>query len=183
MTYLKDTKPMSKLKMITKMKWTSDADKLLARLWNEGETLSGVAKAMCEKGYNVNRNQISGRKNRLKLMGVLLVVREQSPQIRVKINGNVVVPLPTIRSASRLPVTEQELAMLARNPGVEYLALDNYRCKAILDSRGEYGLPKCCGLLQGLDYSGGPTVYCQTHFRLYTSPPRSGSAIPIKRGK
>ena len=52
--------------------------------------------------------------------------------------------------------------------GVEYLLNDG--CKAILDKRGEWDLPLCCGQPRDVDALGRPRPYCPRHVRIFCGP-------------
>ena len=57
----------------------------------------------------------------------------------------------------------------AESRGVNYFENEN-GCKAILDERGEWGLPKVCGDPRVEDHNG-TTSYCWAHLSQYTHRP------------
>jgi len=56
--------------------------------------------------------------------------------------------------------------------GVEYLDRRENGCRALLDKRGRWGLPMCCGVTQAKDAFGTNTSYCAKHLKLYTNQQR-----------
>ena len=154
--------------------WTEEADSLLIKLWDEGGSFAFVRHGLHEAGFDVTRNAIAGRKNRL---GESAFTRKTGRATR-KARDIVRVPLKqrskpvTAPKAAldRRKIEAAELDELSRNAGVNYLDLRKDGCKALLDTRGDDKLPRCCGLPRGLDYNGKLSEYCQTHFRLYHYP-------------
>jgi len=55
----------------------------------------------------------------------------------------------------------------AESRGVNYFENED-GCRAILDERGEWGLPKVCGDPRADDYTGTTTSYCLEHLEQYT---------------
>jgi hypothetical protein len=53
--------------------------------------------------------------------------------------------------------------------GVDYLEAGYDACKAILESRGAYNLPKVCGKLRCEDARGNPSPYCLEHHRRFNT--------------
>lgn len=149
-------------------RWTEEADALLIQLWDEGGSFAYVMEGLRAAGFNVSRNAIAGRKNRLgegrfqrktarpTKTWKLFVPRAEPPP-----------PRPAAPKLERRDANAAELEELYLNSGVRYLDLRRGRCKAILDKRGPDDLPMCCGKPCGLDYHGADSVYCSGHFRLY----------------
>ena len=52
--------------------------------------------------------------------------------------------------------------------GVQYL--DNTGCKALLDKRGKYDLPLCCGQPRCFTRNGSPSQYCKMHYLRFYYP-------------
>ena len=147
------------------MIWTGDDDARLIRLWDSGLSQTQIAREM---GLTVG--SIAGRRCRLRYGPFL----PNDPAYQIK--------LPKSRRKRAEPVknippelqplaevTIKHLEIISRNPGVDYLA--NTGCKALLERRGHWQLPMCCGRRCGYDFYGAKTPYCPTHFRLYTNPP------------
>jgi hypothetical protein len=159
------------------MIWDDKADALLIRLWDEGCSLAYVANGLKQAGYEVSRNAVSGRKHRLtsKLFkrktatATKTVKVERKPRERSK-------PVNSVKPTSRRPVTIEELDDITSHSGVEYLEQQTWGCKAIMPSRGgQWDLQRVCGKPRCLDYNGGMSSYCQTHFRMFTNP------VPLSR--
>lgn len=158
--------------MVELARWTEEADALLIQLWDEGGSFNYVMQGMRAAGYEVTRNAIAGRKNRLG-EGRFKRKTAKPTQRTWKMPTNPPKPRP---AAARPPperraVSARELEELFLNAGVNYLDLSKGRCKALLDKRDPHTkLPMCCGKPCGLDYHGADSVYCPTHFRLYYTP-------------
>jgi len=157
------------------MDWTDDADRLLVSLWQAGGTLNSVRDDMLEAGYNVTRNSIVGRKNRLKLMGVDIQVRPRAVQPRRiaqmqqqrQQRALPPTPPPTLLAFPVAPVADHD-------DGVDYLENGPDGCKALLEKRGSYGLPMCCGKQRVYDFDGSRSSYCSLHHRLYRTNTQAG---------
>jgi hypothetical protein len=149
------------------MMWDERADTLLIQLWDEGGSLSYVADGLKQAGYAVSRNAVSGRKHRLpatafkRKTATATKTTKAKPKERSK-------PVTKINVPSRLPVTDEERETITSNPGVEYLELSTWGCKAIMPTRGgKWKLQRVCGEPRCFDYNGSPSSYCQTHFRMF----------------
>ena len=144
------------------MIWNEAADRLLVELWNTGASLSLVADKLREAGYGeVTRSAIAGRKNCMPHE----LFRPHPPgrwskrsEARMSIVDSVSEPTkPKIRKPKKpAPV------------GVEYFDNTDDGCRAILNQRGAWGLPKVCGELRANDHSGGRSSYCPDHLQQYT---------------
>jgi hypothetical protein len=128
----------------SRIRWTAEWDALLVELWNAGGTLVSVAKDMTDAGFPVSFSAISGRRNRLGYA----VPRGMTPPPRPKKRG---------------PVTHWL--------GVEYIDNSEDGCKAVLETRGESGLRKCCGRLRALTDKGNLSPYCDHHTTTYRPLP------------
>ena len=152
------------------MLWTDEADDLLIRLWDEGGSLAYVADGMIKAGYDVSRNAVSGRRHRLPAEAfrrttptATNIVRIPSPRQHQRSK--------TVKVPSRTPITDAEIAFIAKHPGVEYLENDPRGCKAIMPTRGgPWELQRVCGRPRGLDYNGCISSYCPLHYRMFTTP-------------
>jgi hypothetical protein len=133
--------------------------------------MESIADALCETGFDANRNSVAGRRSRLKELRVPMVLRLRPPpkpkppprpkkkRIRIVSMNDKVTPKPVTMTADEM----------LKNPGVDYL--DNAGCKALLNKRsGVWNLPMCCGLPTAVDSDGNAQVYCPTHFRIFTQP-------------
>lgn len=124
--------------------WTGEWDALLIKLWNAGGTLVSVARDLTDAGFPVSPSAISGRRTRLGLS----VPRGMTPPPRPK--------------PKRGPVTHWQ--------GVDYIDNTEDGCKAVLETRGESGLRKCCGRLRALTDKGNLSPYCDHHTTTYSGP-------------
>src|SRR4029077_16747115 len=142
------------------MLWNEETDSVLIRLWDETGSLQALADGMAELGYQVTRSMISGRRFRLPKEAfrrqvsahILEQARPKPPRVR--------------RKTMTVPKVSHDDVPLSENRGVDYLSLQRWQCKAILDVRSvseeSWGLRKVCGLprLHG-------TPYCHQHGLLY----------------
>jgi hypothetical protein len=155
------------------MMWTPEADSILVKLWDEGASMAAIAAELRQAGFDANRNMVAGRRNRLKGHNVAMVMRSRPPpkfKLPQRRRPKKRIKLVSVSNvASKKPVTTDEVDRVQKQPGVDYL--DNAGCKALLTKRsGPWNLQMCCGLPTGVDFEGRSSVYCQTHFRLFTQP-------------
>jgi hypothetical protein len=150
--------------------WNDEADALLVKLFDEGLSLGQCAKGMTEAGYIVSRNAVAGRRHRLmpeafkrKVTSTRIIKSTPRPRQRSK---------PVENKPARKSVTISDIDALADNEGIEYLDLNPWQCKAIMEGpkSGPWMLHKVCGLPR---CEGSP--YCRGHLKLYTNP------IPAQR--
>jgi len=67
----------------------------------------------------------------------------------------------------RKQITVSDVEAIATNPGIEYLELEGWQCRAIIDGprTGPWKLNRVCGLPRVDGES-----YCRGHLKLYTNP-------------
>jgi len=147
--------------------WNDEADALLIKLWNEGGSLGHVAKGMVEAGYVVTRNAVAGRRHRImpeaftrKGSSTKVVKTRARPRQRSK-------PVENKSKILRKQITVSDVEAIATNPGIEYLELEGWQCRAIIDGprTGPWKLNRVCGLPRVDGES-----YCRGHLKLYTNP-------------
>jgi hypothetical protein len=141
------------------MLWNEEADGVLIRLWDEKGSIQAVADGMTELGFQVTRGMVSGRRFRLpkesfkRQLSVYMLEKAQPKPPRSR------------RKPMTVPKVSHDIP-LAENPGVDYLSLQRWQCKAILDERStseeSWQLRKVCGLPR---LYGSP--YCSAHSLLY----------------
>ena len=145
--------------------WDDRADTLLVKLWDTGHSMGKIAADLARAGYNVSRSAIAGRKHRLIKRGIE-VQREGKRTKPVKQLAR----MPTVKrvrvepEVAQAAVAEIEAASIdadAGLTGVDYF--ENEGCKAVLDTRGDWDLPRCCGEPRGYDSLGRDSPYCPTH--------------------
>lgn len=144
--------------------WTDEDDAVLNRLWDQGLSQTKIAREM-----GVTVGSVAGRRGRLRY-GPFLPYDPANRMMKAmsKPRAEPVKNVPP--ELQPLPeVTTKHLEVLRANPGVDYF--ENVGCKALLEKRGKWQLPMCCGRRCGYDHNGAQTSYCPTHFRLYTNPP------------
>jgi hypothetical protein len=158
------------------MIWTDEADDILIRLWDETGSLDAIAIGLNEAGFAVTKNSVSGRRHRLPREAFKRDISAYAAEIaRPK-------PAAPWRSHQKkvTPMTDQPkkppptpTVPFHEHQGIDYLDLQSWGCKAIMDRRSEDGwrLHKVCGRLR---LEGSP--YCRDHLRLYTSTDRRGVA-------
>jgi hypothetical protein len=155
------------------MVWNKTADELLLKLWTEGLSLTKVAEGLCEAGYDVKtRSTIAGRMHRLKQMGYEIEGRrviEKSVEEKSAVEVKMEKTQKEIEEAAqaRLAVfTRRGWRRFADQSPVDYLE-NNYGCKALMEERGVWDLPKCCGKIRACDPEGRRSSYCQEHYKLF----------------
>jgi hypothetical protein len=161
------------------MIWTEEADSLLIKLFDEGGSYGYVAEGMKARGYNVSRNAIAGRKFRI---APKQVFRRQSPLPLKTIPPKAIHPVRPSNQprstqmsdkAATAPqqITEKDIEAIRTWEGVDYLALPNNGCKAILDRPrgGQWLLQKVCGKPRATDANGNRSSYCKVHMSLYSN--------------
>jgi len=126
------------------MHWTGQADNLLRKLLATGRSMTEIAAALAEEGYNVTRGMIAGRKHRI------MLTERAMPQ----------------KPATPKPAAPKPPKSAAKWCGINYMDND-FGCKAILDQRGTDGLPMCCGLPRTERIQGGDSSYCAAHHAAY----------------
>ena len=138
--------------------WDAATVALTTRLWGEGYSAGHIAMQL----KNISRNAILGKLYRL----------------RVQTHGRN--PIHTVRPQQKAKPTartkrmsdEIEFRIEAEQPGnspVEYLAMEEHHCRALLDERGSDGLFLCCGRTRLRNRIGGwASSYCPRHDREYS---------------
>ncbi len=132
--------------------WTAEADALLIKLWGEGLSLSDIADGLKVAGYDVSRNAVSGRRHRI----TRSALKTQTP-------------MPVRRPRPRIVTPPKKKKPTAVNAASEVRGVDYFEndgCKALLDRRGDSGLPLACG--EPLAFEG--SVYCCTHAERFHHP-------------
>lgn len=150
---------------------------MLVKLWNAGGTLTSVAAAMTKRGFAVTRGGISGRRMRLGLATPRTFTQPERPK------------QPRERKAMGEKKTEPKIEAKPQRPnvvehfdGVEYLDLSGEGCKTVLETRGQFGLRKCCGRLRALTGKGNLSPYCDHHTEAYSPPPPATKKAPHGEG-
>jgi hypothetical protein len=160
--------------------WNDDADTLMLKLWNAGHSLGVTAAELAKAGYKVSRGAVAGRKDRLIKWGAEVTRKGKVMQPTVKTEKKKIsnAEAGAARAARRLArkpsQTTPEMAQATVEAietasieadigmvGVQYF--ENEGCKAILDIRGDWDLPLCCGQPRGIDSLGRDSSYCPTH--------------------
>ena len=142
------------------MIWDDKADQMMIDLWNSGASLLSITDSMRAAGYDLTSNAIAGRKFRLRKTKVFAVRQPTTFQ-----RSKPMTQAATIMKCDEVVELKEEMP---EEKGIEYLALTEDSCKAILDRRGAHGLSMVCGKLRVYNQRGR-TPYCEEHLRRFTS--------------
>ena len=136
--------------------WDAAKTALAVKLWEQGYSAGHIARQL----DNISRNAVIGKLHRM----------------RVDSHGRN--PIHTIRpkkakhAARRNEMSTDEIEGVAvplpekDEPPVEYLAMENHQCRALLEERGSDGLLMCCGRTRLRNGFGCfASSYCAKHDR------------------
>jgi hypothetical protein len=158
------------------MDCTDEADALLLAHWQAGDTMTQIMEALNKAGYAVpSRSAIAGRKNRLaskyeftrpgerpkrqNYRASTFIHRRRRPKAVKAVVKPVPEPVPEPEKTELFKVAP----VVDHYDGVQYFE-NEHGCKAVLDRKGDYLLPMCCGRKRVND---GP--YCVEHKKAFTN--------------
>ena len=154
------------------MIWTPDADRILSEHWRRGDSVAQIIEGLNAAGYHrITVNMVVGRRWRLSKRTGL---QREKPVQREKVQRT--------KRVLAAPVVRRVREFVTHDKGVNYSALTEAGCKALLDKRGSDGLMMCCGKLRCDDADGVLTAYCDDHHKVYNNPSKVAKWLkPLNR--